>query len=90
MAAGKPVIGVAEGGLLETLLPNETGHLLPPGFTVDDIKGAVRSMTATKARSMRESCETRATAFSRDSFLAEIRATVSPHPKIDAAPGTGQ
>ncbi len=25
MAAGKPVIGVAEGGLLETVLPGETG-----------------------------------------------------------------
>jgi glycosyltransferase involved in cell wall biosynthesis len=90
MAAGKPVIGVAEGGLLETLVPDETGHLLPPSFTVDDIKGAVRSMTATKARSLRGSCETRATAFSRDSFLTEIRSTVSPHRKVDATPGTGQ
>ncbi len=29
MAAGKPVIGVAEGGLLETVLNGETGLLLP-------------------------------------------------------------
>ena len=30
MAAGKPVIGVADGGLLETVVDGETGILLPP------------------------------------------------------------
>ena len=30
MAAGKPVIGVAEGGLLETIVHKETGFLLQP------------------------------------------------------------
>jgi len=33
MASGKPVIGVAEGGLLETLVPGETGELLASGFS---------------------------------------------------------
>ncbi|EGV19368.1 glycosyl transferase group 1 [Thiocapsa marina 5811] len=78
MAAGKPVIGVAEGGLLETLVPDETGHLLPPSFTVEDIRGAVRSMTAAKAKALRASCETRAALFSREAFLSAMGSTISP------------
>lgn len=37
MAAGKPVIGVAEGGLLETVTDPRCGYLLEPGFTTDDL-----------------------------------------------------
>jgi glycosyltransferase involved in cell wall biosynthesis len=32
MSAGKPVIGVAEGGLLETMIHGETGILIPSEF----------------------------------------------------------
>lgn len=35
MAAGKPVIGVDEGGLRETVVDGETGVLLPPDFDTD-------------------------------------------------------
>ncbi|UHD14511.1 glycosyltransferase [Thiocapsa bogorovii] len=77
MAAGKPVIGVAEGGLLETLVHDETGHLLSPSFTVDDIKIAVRSMTAAKAKALRAACEKRAALFSREAFLTAIGSTIS-------------
>lgn len=34
MAAGKPVIGVAEGGLLETVVPGETGVLIDSPLTL--------------------------------------------------------
>ncbi len=37
MAAGKPVIGVAEGGLLETIVHGETGWLLPAEPSVEQI-----------------------------------------------------
>ena len=30
MAAGRPVVGIAQGGLLETVVPGETGILCPP------------------------------------------------------------
>jgi glycosyltransferase involved in cell wall biosynthesis len=36
MAAGKPVIGVAEGGLLETIIPNKTGFLLKPSLSASN------------------------------------------------------
>lgn len=72
MAAAKPVIGVAEGGLLETVLHGETGHLMPAGFTVDDVCNAVNAMTPAKALSMRSACTQRARQFSTESFLMQM------------------
>jgi len=72
MAAGKPVIGVAEGGLLETVLPDETGTLLPPDFDADDLARAVRDMTPAKARSMRAACQERAGLFDTKRFLERM------------------
>jgi glycosyltransferase involved in cell wall biosynthesis len=72
MAAGKPVIGVAEGGLLETVLPDSTGLLLSPNPSPADIAGAVRAMTAERAAGMREACEKQAARFSRAAFFAAM------------------
>jgi len=77
MAAGKPVIGVAEGGLLETVVPGETGFLVPAAFSINDIIEAVHSLTPEVAGAMRDNCETRAQLFSREKFLARMRALVS-------------
>lgn len=70
MAAGKPVIGVAEGGLLETVVPRETGVLLPSNFTREDLITAVREMTPEKAATMRSACEARAKNFRQEKFIA--------------------
>lgn len=72
MAAGKPVIGVAEGGLLETVRHGETGTLLPPAFGVEDLIQAVRDMTPGRARAMREVCQTRAQDFDITRFLKRM------------------
>ncbi|MBF0200644.1 MAG: glycosyltransferase [Desulfamplus sp.] len=69
MAAGKPVIGVAEGGILETVVDGKTGVLLHPDFTIEDIRDAVKEMTASRALSMRPACEARASMFTRERFL---------------------
>lgn len=73
MAAGKPCIGVAEGGALETLIHGSTGTLLKPGFTVDDLVDAVVAMTPQRALSMRSDCEARAGLFSRQTFIDRMR-----------------
>lgn len=73
MAAGKPVIGVAEGGLLETILDGQTGILLPAEPTVDHIIAAVRQLTAHRALAMRQDCKARARLFSRDIFIDRMR-----------------
>lgn len=76
MAAGKPVIGVAEGGLLETVQDGETGLLLPADPGVEAVADAVLRMDAPRAQSMRRACEARAALFARERFAARMRALV--------------
>lgn len=73
MAAGKPVIGVAEGGLRETIVAGETGTLLPPDFTASDVASAVSVLTPAVAASMREACEARARKFTKAKFVSGLR-----------------
>jgi glycosyltransferase involved in cell wall biosynthesis len=81
MAAGKPVIGVAEGGLLETIAQGETGILLPPDFSDEDLIDAVRQMTAERALAMRSSCEVRARNFTREKFVSAMREVIQGSPR---------
>jgi glycosyltransferase involved in cell wall biosynthesis len=73
MAAGKPVIGVAEGGLRETIIDGEVGMLLPPSFSVEMLQDAVQSMTATLAGSMMGACIERAGLFSESVFCESMK-----------------
>jgi glycosyltransferase involved in cell wall biosynthesis len=76
MAAGKPVLGVAEGGLLESVIPEETGILIEPSGLEEKIVDAVLQMTAKKADGMRKSCERRANMFRAEKFIREIQSTM--------------
>lgn len=76
MAAGKPVIGVAEGGLLETVLENRTGFLLPANPTAHQVSEAVAAMTPEKALSMRGACEAQAKRFDEAVFRRKMRQVV--------------
>lgn len=76
MAAGKPVIGVAEGGLLETVRQDETGVLLPANPQSEDLISAVLPLDGVRAASMRSACERRAQAFSRARFTRRIRSII--------------
>jgi glycosyltransferase involved in cell wall biosynthesis len=73
MAAGKPVIGVAEGGLNETVMHGETGVLLPPDPGPEEVAQAVQELTPRKALSMRDACRKRAAGFGVDVFMAQMR-----------------
>ncbi|MEY3221059.1 MAG: hypothetical protein RIT27_2416 [Pseudomonadota bacterium] len=72
MAAGKAVLGVSEGGLLESILPEQTGVLLPPNPNVDYIINGVKYLTPQRALEMRKNCEKQAQKFSVERFLTEI------------------
>lgn len=72
MAAGKAVIGVAEGGLLETVVDGETGILLPPSFAEDALVDAVSGLDAKRAETMRSACVLQAQQFSTARFMEEI------------------
>ena len=69
MAAGKPVIGVAEGGLLESIIDGKTGVLLARDFDKTHIVDAVKTLDATAAANMRDACEQRALRFQTERFI---------------------
>jgi glycosyltransferase involved in cell wall biosynthesis len=77
MAAGKPVIGVAEGGLLETLKDGETGYLIQPPLSVAKLIASVRSLSPQRALQMRTACERRAQQFSKARFTASMRDAIA-------------
>jgi glycosyltransferase involved in cell wall biosynthesis len=77
MAAGKPVIGVREGGLLETVLDGQTGILLDPNPDKEAIIEAVQHLTPQRALDMRPMCENRAKQFSTAKFLEKIRSLIN-------------
>ncbi|GAB6040559.1 glycosyltransferase [Endothiovibrio diazotrophicus] len=76
MAAGKPVIGVDEGGLRETITDGETGILLPAPPTPEAIAEAVHRLDAERAGTMRAACEERAQKFRTEAFLAGMRSVI--------------
>ncbi|MDD4152055.1 MAG: glycosyltransferase [Candidatus Gracilibacteria bacterium] len=72
MARGKPVIGVNEGGLKESIIDGKTGILINAEAKIEDIVKAVNELSSEKAISMRADCEKRASDFSLENFSEEI------------------
>lgn len=73
MAAGKPILGVNEGGLKESIIDGVTGLLLPPDPSVAMIVKAISALSAQTSAAMRTACENRAARFSEARFLTEVR-----------------
>jgi len=73
MAAGKPVIGVDDGGLKESIIHKKTWLLIDKEAKVGDIIEAVESIDAKKALSMRDDCEKRASDFSLENFEKKLK-----------------
>ncbi len=76
MAAGKPVIGVSEGGLLETVVAGETGILLDPCLNPEILIDAVGSLSSKQCIEMREACEKQASCFSTEGFIQRMKAVI--------------
>ncbi len=76
MAAGRPVIGVAEGGLVETIVDGQTGIMLSPNPSPAAIASAVKQLTEETAIQMRESCIHRAGLFSTEQFLSSFKSII--------------
>ena len=73
MASGKPVIGVSEGGLLETIVHDETGILIRKNPNKKHLIAAVETMTRERALKMRDACEKNATKFSNANFIDQMQ-----------------
>ena len=76
MAAGKPVIGVAEGGLLETIIPEKTGILLKSNINLQAICQAVETLTPQRAKEMRTNCEKQEQRFRKELFIEKMRSLI--------------
>lgn len=73
MSAGKPVIGVDEGGVKETVLHKRTGYLCPENPSEDDIISACQFISSTVSLEMKNDCIIQAKNFSRDRFFTEMK-----------------
>lgn len=76
MAAGKPCIGVDEGGLKETIIHAKTGMLIGAEGSVEELATAVRLLTPERALEMRADCEAQAKNFSLEVFEKKIREAI--------------
>lgn len=72
MGAGKPVIGVAEGGVLETVIPEVTGWLAPAHPCKQDIIDIVSSVSIAGTHKMKYDCIQQASKFSKQRFLQSM------------------
>jgi glycosyltransferase involved in cell wall biosynthesis len=77
MAAGKPVIGVSEGGLLETVVDEVTGKLLAPDPSLGELIATVERFTVSHVQGMKQACEQQAQRFSRSVFLERMRQAIN-------------
>lgn len=72
MAAGKPVIGVDEGALPDTVLDGKTGVIIPANPTVESLKLAVLDLTPEKALDMKDACITHAKTYDQSIFFNKM------------------
>ena len=72
-AAGKPTIGVNDGGLRETIMHWQTGYLIPKDYIIEDLVKAVQWLDADRAGEMRRACEEQAQKFSKEVFIEKIK-----------------
>ena len=77
MSAGKPVIGVAEGALKDTVIDGKTGVLIPSNPTLEDLMKAVQEMTPEKALSMKEASRQQSLQFSSTIFFEKMDSMIS-------------
>jgi len=75
-AAGKPTIGVDDGGLRETIIHGQTGYLIPKNYKIEDLAKAVQWLDAAKAAEMSAECKRQAEGFSKEKFVEKVRSVV--------------
>ena len=74
MASGKCVLATDEGGYRETVVPGETGFLLPPD--AEAFARKIRELDEGSLRSMKDACIERARAFDASMFYEKMRAAI--------------
>ena len=73
MAAGKPILGVNEGGLVESIVHEETGYLIPAAPEIEDVINGITFLGEKKSLSLRENCINRAKKFDQKIFIDRMQ-----------------
>ena len=82
-AAGKPVLSVAEGGLLESVIDGKTGALIKENPGINDIIKAAEKMTKDWCKERKKSCIEHAQKYSKEIFIQKIKKVIEKNnPKI--------
>ena len=66
------IVGVAEGGLLESVIDGENGILLPENPETKDLIKAVEKMTPKLAIGLKEKCQLQAQKFAPKKFFQKL------------------
>lgn len=83
MAAGKPVIGINEGGVKETVVHKKTGILIKTENIEQRLVEAVNALDTQAAALLRRNCEERAKVFDSSIFFSKIeRVLETPNNKL--------
>jgi len=72
-SAGKPVIGVDEGGLKESIIEGVTGFKIKANPTIDDLITAVKKITPEWCLERKQDCIDQAKKYSADIFAEKIK-----------------
>lgn len=76
-SAGKPYLGVKEGGLIESTIDRETGVLIKKEPSIEDFVEGVNMMSAEWCLSKRKICEDYAKKYDKNIFIKKIRKIVN-------------
>lgn len=73
MSAGKPVLGVDEGGLKESIIDGKTWILIWKEAKIEDIIDAVKKLSSETCLSMKDACKKRAEEFWLKQFWEKLK-----------------
>ncbi len=82
MSCGTPVIGVAEGGLLETIIEWKTGKLIKivnDELWIENLKQLIQYTSEEEWGSMKHDCRKRAEDFSLEKFQEKLESLLTPN-----------
>ncbi|MEA1962755.1 MAG: glycosyltransferase, partial [Patescibacteria group bacterium] len=72
-SAGKPYLGVREGGLIESTIDNETGILIPKNPKIEDVVLGINKMTKRWCESKKDICVKHAKKYRFQEFFRKFK-----------------
>jgi glycosyltransferase involved in cell wall biosynthesis len=77
MACGKPIIGVKDGGLIESVIDGQTGYLMSKAPDEEELITLINSLNPSQLTSMKQACITQAQLFDKQIFMNKFDKVIS-------------